>query len=439
MAEGNRARTRFFQALMGAVLAGLAIMPQVLVPTGEDPYRFPKELWVRAEGILLAVVIILGFLWGWLDTRVFARERNVFVLVAAIVAWTGVATIFSSHPAMSVWSLFYVTSSAIIFVATVIAAFRRSLLFADIALLAAVPNAIVCILGEFRIWNPLLTEKEMLETGEWMHLFAGGFLGNPNDVAMLLAGPALASLILCAIVKRRRLWYGSLAIVMLAGLLAAQSSAAIGALVIALLVIAFRARRKAAVAMVSGIVVIVAIISVFLPAMKRKIGGAVTLLRSKQVTAYEIDDALSNRVLPFLVASRMGLDHPVFGVGPGRFGWHFYTYKLMYEERYRTLRKTATNYASWAEAHNDHMQTLATAGFPGYALYVTAIVMLARRSRRTREGDEFLQFTRQFAMPFAAMFAVITLAQFPMELAAPTMMLLHWAALCVAWSSDAAA
>lgn len=431
-------RERFFLTLLGVVLAGIAIAPQVIVPTGEDPYRFPKELWLRAEGIVLAVVLILGLLWGWLDRRAFARERNVFILVAAVVVWTGVTTMLSTYPAMSVWSLFYVTAAAIVFIATLIAAFRRSLLFADIAIVAAVPNAVVCILGEFHIWNPLLTEKEMANTGEWMHLYAGGFMGNPNDVAMLIVGPALAALVLAAVVKRRRLWYASLATVLLAGILAAQSSAAIGALIIALLVIAFRVSRKLAAAIVAGIFVIVGIVAAFSPGVQLKISNAVTLARSNDVSAYLIDRAISNRVLPFLVAARMGRDHPVFGVGPGRFTSHFYAYKLVYEERYRSLRHAATNYLSWSEAHNDHLQTLATTGFPGYALYVTAIVMLVRRSRR-KTGDEFAQFARQFGLPFAVMFSVITLAQFPMELAAPTMMLLHFAALCVAWSADAAA
>ncbi|HWW62987.1 MAG TPA: O-antigen ligase family protein [Thermoanaerobaculia bacterium] len=440
MAEASRVRERFLQGLTGLVLVGVVVVQYLIVRTGEDPYRIPKELWVRAEAIAIAALLILGLLWGWLDRRVFVRERTLFALAGAVVVWTGVTTILSSYPAMSVWSLCYVTSLAVIFVATFIAALRRSLLFADIALVAVVPNAIACMLSEFGIWNPLMTKKEMLESGEWPHLYAGGFLGNPNDIGMLLVGPALATLILCALIPRRRLWYGALAIPILAGLLTTQSAAAIGAFVVALLVIAFRASRKAAAVAVGGVLLIVACVVFFSSAVQRKVASVIQLARSDHVSAYDVDRALSNRVLPFLVAGRMGLDHPVFGVGPGRFPWHFYAYKLAFEKRHPTLRQAATNFLSWAEAHNDHLQTIATTGFPGYALYVTAIVMLARRSRRRSvDGDELQRFASHFALPFAVTFAVLTLAQFPMELAAPAVMLLYWAAVSMAWTSDATA
>ncbi|HVR39335.1 MAG TPA: O-antigen ligase family protein [Thermoanaerobaculia bacterium] len=432
-------RERFLLALTCAVLAGVAAAPHIVSPTGHDTFRFPKELWVRGEGIVFAVLLILGFLWGWIDTGVFKRERGVFALVAGIVAWTGIATIFSTYPGQSVWSLFYVTSGAVIFVATVIAALRRSLLFADIALLAAVPNAILCVLGELRIWHPFLTEKEMLASGEWMHLYAGGLLGNPNDMGSFLVAPTLASMILCATIKHRRAWYGVLAVIITVGLLVAQSIAAIGALVVALVFIVFRVSRKIAVAIVIAIVVIGSLVSAFSFSAQRKIRGTIQVIRAKQVTAYMIDEAISNRLLPFLVAAQMGVDHPLTGVGPGRFSWHFYEYKLRCETRHPTLRKSVTNYLNWGEVHNDHLQTLATTGFPGYALYITAIVLLARRSRRPHDRDELALVAHRLALPLAVMFFVLTLAQFPMEIGAATTMLLHWAALCVAWSSDAAA
>jgi amino acid transporter len=86
---------------------------------------------------------------------------------------------------------------------------------------------------------------------------------------------------------------------------------------------------------------------------------------------------------------------------------------------------------NFGEAHNDHLQTLAVAGLPGYALFIVALVVLGRRSLR-RDHDEPRTFASVAALPVVVAFAVVALAQFPLSLAAPMSVALHYAALIVA-------
>jgi O-antigen ligase len=86
--------------------------------------------------------------------------------------------------------------------------------------------------------------------------------------------------------------------------------------------------------------------------------------------------------------------------------------------------------------HNDHLEILAESGLPGYVLYLVSLAGLASISFRRRDGPESerRRFARLFALPFAAAFATVTLAQFPLQLAATAVTSLFLAAICVAWS-----
>jgi hypothetical protein len=92
---------------------------------------------------------------------------------------------------------------------------------------------------------------------------------------------------------------------------------------------------------------------------------------------------------------------------------------------------------SFGQVHNDHLQVLAETGAPGYLLFLTALVMLGMVSlRRTAIDDPRTQFARLFALPAAVTFAVLALAQFPMQLTAPMVPAIYLAALCFAWTHD---
>src|SRR5206468_2479690 len=102
-----------------------------------------------------------------------------------------------------------------------------------------------------------------------------------------------------------------------------------------------------------------------------------------------IDDILANRGAGILGAWEMFKDHPLVGVGPANYRYAFYDYKLRVEDQHPTLTLQTTRASQFGEAHNDHLQTLAQTGVPGYALFLTAAILVAARSfRRLGNGVE---------------------------------------------------
>ena len=96
---------------------------------------------------------------------------------------------------------------------------------------------------------------------------------------------------------------------------------------------------------------------------------------------------------------------------------------------------------SFGEVHNDHLQVASETGLPGYALFLTALVLLALPSWRRRAvaaegsgGDSSRgDLVRLLALPLAVSLFVLALAQFPLELVAPTHAYLWAAAVVMAW------
>ncbi|HEX3071894.1 MAG TPA: O-antigen ligase family protein, partial [Thermoanaerobaculia bacterium] len=136
----------------------------------------------------------------------------------------------------------------------------------------------------------------------------------------------------------------------------------------------------------------------------------------------------------------MARDHPLLGVGPGNFKYHYMAYRIGLPSHYpeQWLRGFAMN---WGEVHNDHLQVAAETGLPGYALFLLAIgigsgIVATRRRAQTGASSPEEAFARGFRWPLATAVFVICLAQFPLELAAPRLMILTLAALCVTWSHD---
>src|SRR5207249_11014791 len=78
-------------------------------------------------------------------------------------------------------------------------------------------------------------------------------------------------------------------------------------------------------------------------------------------------------------------------------------------------------------------------GLPGYALFLGAIGVAAGMGTRRRAAAAAPEaaFARALRWPLAAAAFVICLAQFPLELAAPRLMLLSLGALCIAWDGGA--
>jgi O-antigen ligase len=145
------------------------------------------------------------------------------------------------------------------------------------------------------------------------------------------------------------------------------------------------------------------------------------------------------RTLPFLAAAEMIRDRPIVGVGPGGFAYNFFDYKLRLQERQRQLFEHTTE-MNYGEVHNDHLQVAAETGLPGYALFLTALTLVASATWRRRtvpeettEDESRTEFVRLLALPLATSMFILALAQFPLELVAPTHVYLWAVASIVAW------
>jgi O-antigen ligase len=133
-----------------------------------------------------------------------------------------------------------------------------------------------------------------------------------------------------------------------------------------------------------------------------------------------------------LAAWEMAKDHPIVGVGPGCYRYEFYDYKLRVEDKYQSLAYATMRSYNFGDAHNDHLQTLAQTGIPGYALLVAVIAIVARRSFVRAPGSTQRNFARLASLPLVVAFAVSAMPQFPMELAGPMTTLIAIAVPCMA-------
>lgn len=408
--------------------AGLLIIP-TLFSRGMESFRLPKELVFRAEAIAL---LAAGVFWATSARRSWTlRARPEFLLAGAIVLWAGLTAALSTNRLLSADSFITVAAAAVIFIATCLAAqTTRSIVAVDVLMAGACANAAVVILQEMKVWSPFTA----VIGG---HYGSVGFLGNTNDVGTFLAAPALAALVLAMTATGVRRWiYAAICALLVAGLAASASRAAVGALVAGLVVFAIRQSRRAALtsaAIVGVLVVLTLHPSTQLGARARDfVHGAAT---------GDYERLYSERLLPILTCVDMTRDHPLLGVGPGCFRYHFMAYRVALRDHYPE-RWTRGYPGNWGAAHNDHLQVAAESGLPGYALFLAAIAITGLRGlgvSRSRDGGTGLEaaFARALRLPLAALVFVLCLAQFPMELAAPRLILITLAALCITWDGEA--
>jgi O-antigen ligase len=129
-------------------------------------------------------------------------------------------------------------------------------------------------------------------------------------------------------------------------------------------------------------------------------------------------------------------DHPFVGVGPGCFGYHYMPYRLAQKAKYPP-EWTRGFPMNWSAVHNDHLQVAAETGILGYILFLASLGLLVRRP--TAQPTPHATFARALRWPLVSAIVLVSLAQFPLELAAPRLMFLTLGALCVTWNrSDAA-
>jgi hypothetical protein len=433
--------------LLARVAWAIVIFTAVLIPIagdlrGEDVFRTPKLALLRAAGILLAAVWALWILYAPRTVpRLGWRSPDVF-LPAAICGWTTLTALTSTYPLLSVYSTVTVIATAALFVTTRTLGRTRSIAWAYLPLIGGVCNGVFLTLQVTRIWNPLLPPGETdFKSVENIIASQSALLGNPNDVGGVLSTLAILGLALAMADRHplRRMAGLAGAVIALAAVVMSRNITAVITLTVALVALAVLLDFKKAVAAVTLVALVtLAGYSAYRP-LRTRIQSAVHLAREGRW-----DDFLSGRLIAHFSAVEMALDHPLLGVGPGAFAPNYLPYKICAEFAHRKLfarNRRGAPFVNFGETHNDHLQALAETGLPGYALMLASLIVLATGSFRRRvpepEEDRRRELVRVLSMPLAVSLAVLSLAQFPLHLAASLMQYAYIAGLLRAWRHDA--
>ena len=412
-----------------AVAATSIVLPLIVDLHGDDSFRLPKELVFRAGAI--AVMVAFVFAITRRGTGVLAGARRVPIAIPLIaVLWTAIATLTSVNRAVSLDALITVTCSAALFLGTYAVMRGEGLIALDVALIPALINAVFVMLQEYKIWQPFTFPPQALE-----HLRSSALIGNPNDVGAYLAVPAVAAAVGTAATRGwRRAMYSITAVVLVAGLIASGTRTAVIAYVVALAAFAARQSLRNTIVIAA---LLLAVAGVTLSTSTSFGHRARDLVKAAKERRY--DDLLTGRMPAFLVAIEMWKSHPLTGIGPGTYKNEYMPYKI-------ALRDTPSrkwlngSQEFFGSAHNDHLQLLAEGGVPALAIFLGGLAVLSgafwRRDAAT--SDQRQSFARNLRFPLALTILIVALAQFPLQIAAPRMVMLYFAALCLTWSDDAA-
>lgn len=413
---------RFLVLSWVLVAAILLVTPLVIAPGGYDVFRTPKDVvFLSLSLLLIAVGAGAALLSAENARRMRLRGPIVFVALAAPL-WTAIATMTSLRPGISLPRPLTVVCCSAFALATMLTVKRRHFSALALVLIPAAINTVIATLQSTGVWQPWAVEREIP-----LRLRTNALIGNPNDLGSYFLLPALAAFA-AAIAWPRRKWLYAVAVLLMVGLASAQSVTPIGAMLAGLFAMAIISTTKRL--RYSGIAVVVLFIAIAVihPGSRQRF---ITLYSN--AAAGRLPEMTSFRVVPAATAFRMFLDRPLLGVGPGSFSALYMAYKQRTDEAFPQWIRPGNE--SFGQAHNDHLQILAETGVPGYAIYIAALVLLGAISlRRAPPADERARFARTFALPAAVSFAMLTLAQFPLQLTAPTVPALFLGALCFAWS-----
>jgi len=383
------------------VVSAVIAVPLVIGFHGSESFRAPKDAAFILFGLVLAVCVIA--------CGTLRQASNATWIALAAVAWTAIATAFSANRAISLRTLVWVAAAAAFAIAVDVFGRNRSHLVIAVPLITASINAVVFLLQRFHVWNPMRFPDDVPD-----HFRFTALIGNPDDVGSFFVAPAIVAVALAiSDRKRRAIWIPAAALLTLC--LATGRLTSIIAFGAGLLTIGFlRSRRAAIAATVLVIAGGIALVTAYAPMRERAQAIAAA------VKANDYAEASAGRVTPFLAAAEMAKDHPLFGVGPGCFGFEYFPYKIAVERAHPHLQKAFSATFNYAETHNDHLQTLAETGVIGLVILLAAIVVVGRSGA--------------IGLAIAVSIAVLCLAHFPLHLSASTIVLLYVGALSVSWS-----
>jgi O-antigen ligase len=412
-----------------AILAlGCVIVPLVFKSSTLDPFREPKEIAFRLTAILTLVAAVFfatarGRRFSELWSNIPKRE---LIVCGAVLGWTIVTTITSTNRLLSVSSIVTVAATVSLYLTArrLVPSFPMRAL--DICLLPAIVNAIVIILQEAHIWNPFTFPGRV-----GGHEQSTAFTGHPNDAGVYLLGATVAAVVAVTVARGTwRVLYALVAMLLLTGILASATRTAMIAFAISMFAFALYRPWKQSLVIFGTILIIAATAFATSALLRRQFQVLIDAARQQRY-----DRLTSERLMPFLTAISMFRKHPLMGVGPGCFRYHYMDERLaLTSELPPNLTRSFPQ--NFGETHNDHLQIAAETGLPGYLLFIAALVIVALPAFRKLEPHAPVKtaYARSLAIPLVVAFAVVALAQFPLQIAATRMMFLSFAVLATGWS-----
>lgn len=411
-----------FQTSLWVLVATTLVVTPLLVLRGAvDVFRTPKDVFFQTMALAVFAAGVGGALLNDRIAESIRTHRNSAAIAAGAVVWTGVTSLLSMRPDVSMFKTLTVFCLAVFFTAAIWVTWQRGIWALLVVIAPAVINAIVAVVQSSGApgFSLVVSENTRLSTT--------ALIGNPNELGGYFVLPLLAAIASAVAWPRLRWLWATTALLLAFGVAAAQSvtpiiAAASGVGAILFLPAARRFRWLA----VAAFLVLMTAMSLH-PGVRARMRTLVAEAR-----AGNLSEMTSFRLPAFAVALEMFRDHPGVGVGPGVFSALYMPYKVNLDSRNPEWIRVGNQ--SFGEVHNDHLQLLAETGLPGYALFVMALALLAHLSFRKRdEPDERTRFVHMFAFPAAVAFAVLTLAHFPMQLTSTVAPAVYMAALCFAW------
>jgi hypothetical protein len=410
----------------------VAALPIVVSFAGNESFRLPKEIVLRACAIVIAGAAAAAMLLRQIAMPAVSvlRDRAVAFAVAA-VGWTAVTAAAATNVRLALFGLAYVACAAIVYLACLYQSGRSSRTHAAIliVLVPAAINSILAALQAFDIWSPFRPPPNLDR-----HHLTCGLLGNPDYVGVYLVGPTLLAIAAAAATSGRlRAMYAAFAIVLAGGCVVARSLTAIIGLAVAIVLLAFLFDSKRALVATACLVLAGAATTAMYPPLRQRV-----VLARNAVAVGDYDRFLSGRLAAFIAAWQMARDHPLLGVGPHCYHYEFFPYRLRLDAQYPSMMQSASVGSNFGEVHNDHLQVLAETGVPGFALLLAGFAFLAGLSRKNKESVEIRpRIARLLALPLSAATAVAALGQFPLLLSFVLIPILYMSALIIRWSDRA--
>jgi tetratricopeptide (TPR) repeat protein len=395
-APPSDASDRLFEGVAFLASATLLIaVPLLWDSRALDMFRGPKSDLALAAWVVMAAIFVVR------NPRGTAWRDPWWLAWGGVVAGGLVSALLCAQPGRALVALLPLALAAVGWGAVRQLSEPRRRTLAALVVWAGVIEAVLVLVFLRTAWKP--ETFALLGRGHGRYAWIGSF-GNPADVAVFLALPALLAAARAVASRRLRLTNGAAAGFMIAVILGTRTLTSVLALFAgAIVLIWMAAPRTRRLALVTAILAIGLVLFLATP-LAQKVRDAV-----RETEAGGLLWLGSARFAAYAAAASMVGSRPATGVGFGLYEANSYRFQSLdaLAERGRVLGLET----GFGEAHNDVLQYAAETGLVGLALAGAGLAWALRR--RPREAGGVVP-----VWPLVAAAAALAITQFPLHLAA---------------------